>query len=501
MQEATRYTVLWLKRDLRLHDHRALCVAAELGRPILPLYVIEPEAWQLPTASSRHYAFMGGALGGLHEALKSRGGALCIRVGGAVNVLRGLRDQLGTFDMVSHEEVGESWSFARDLRVARWCREHSIEWHEVQGCGVVRRLSTRDYWQGLYTRYMSAPTLPVPAGMTWAQLPSDPLPRWADLSNRAVLPAVPILASRRAALARLDRFLNEGAQTYQADMSTPLKAPAACSRLSEYFAWGILSTREAGHALGRTIPPEPRQEFAKGYRSFRARLAWRDHFIQKLEDMPDLDQRAMHSGYEGLRPRGSYPDRLAAFADGQTGVPFVDAGMRCLRATGWINFRARAMLMSFAAYHLWLNWRDVGEILAQYFIDYEPGIHWSQVQMQAGVTGMNTFRIYNPMKQGVDQDSNGQFTRHWVPELREVPREILHNPPRDVRRQVGYPAPLVDVEQAAKQAREVMWGLRASLKGAAQTRAVIEKHASRKRTSKGQLRKKAQQSQQLRFDF
>ena len=103
--------------------------------------------------------------------------------------------------------------------------------------------------------------------------------------------------------------------------------------------------------------------------------------------------------------------RLAAWEAGETGLPFVDACMRYLRATGWLNFRMRSMLVAVASYHLWLDWRATGPHLARQFTDYEPGIHWPQVQMQSGTTGMNTVRIYNPVKQGRDQDPAGVFTR------------------------------------------------------------------------------------------
>ena len=95
--------------------------------------------------------------------------------------------------------------------------------------------------------------------------------------------------------------------------------------------------------------------------------------------------------------------------------------MRALRHHGWINFRMRAMLMSVASYQLWLPWRQSGEALARLFVDYEPGIHWNQCQMQSGTSGINTVRIYNPIKQGLDHDPEGRFIRQWLPELRDVP--------------------------------------------------------------------------------
>jgi deoxyribodipyrimidine photo-lyase len=252
-------------------------------------------------------------------------------------------------------------------------------------------------------------------------------------------------------------------------------------------------------------------------KSFQSRLAWRDHFIQKLEDEPGIEHHAMHRAYAGLRPEIPDATRLCAWQRGETGVPFVDACMRSLNATGWINFRMRAMLTSFAAYHLWLDWRAPGLHLARMFTDYEPGIHWSQIQMQSGTTGINTPRVYNPVKQGGDQDPDGRFTRAWIPELADVPDRHLQTPwtwdgaGRILDR--TYPAPLVDVLEAGRAARDRIWALRSAPDARAESRRVIEKHASRKdssghfvndrapRKSSGKRRKKADETTQLSFDL
>jgi deoxyribodipyrimidine photo-lyase len=157
-------------------------------------------------------------------------------------------------------------------------------------------------------------------------------------------------------------------------------------------------------------------------------------------------------------------ERLQAWCEGRTGYPMVDACMRQLRATGWLNFRMRAMLVSFAAYHLWLHWREPGLFLARQFLDFEPGIHWSQMQMQSGTTGINTLRIYSPTKQAHDQDPEGLYVRQWVPEIGSA----------------AYPRPIVDDRAAVAAAKEKLYGLRQTGAAHAEANAIQHKHGSRK---------------------
>ena len=186
--------------------------------------------------------------------------------------------------------------------------------------------------------------------------------------------------------------------------------------------------------------------------------------------------------------RGDNKRYFQSWCKGETGWPFVDACMRMLRATGWINFRMRAMLASIASYHLWMDWRKPGEQLARLFTDYEPGIHWSQIQMQSGTTGINLPRIYNPVKQGKEQDPAGPFVRHWLPELAVVPDKYIHEPwnwgdaPQLLKD--TYPRPIVDHLKVARIAREKVWAIRRSDNHKEIALKIQDKHGSRKKTFK-----------------
>ncbi|MEM9974715.1 MAG: FAD-binding domain-containing protein [Pseudomonadota bacterium] len=477
-------TILWFKRDLRVADHPALARAVALGAPVIPLYIAEPSYWALPDSSARHWAFVAECLRDLADDLAGLGAPLAIRLGDAVEVLESLRAAHGVTDLISHEETGNLWTFARDRRVAAWARGQGVRWEELPQSGVVRRLKSRDGWAKARDGFMFAPQVPVPKQIpTVDGIEPGGIPSAADLglTPDGITDRQP--GGRRHALSCLGSFLTERGQTYRAAMSTPLEGATACSRLSPHFAFGTMTVREAVQAAAA------RQREVKGTRegwggslkSFQARLAWRDHFTQKLEDTPEIETHCLHSAYEGLRGGPPDAERLGAWERGETGLPFVDACMRSLIATGWLNFRMRSMLMAVASYHLWLDWRATGPHLARMFTDYEPGIHWPQVQMQSGTTGMNTVRIYNPIKQGHDQDPDGVFTRRWVPELANVPAEHLQEPWKwEGAAHLCYPAPIVDVPTAAKAAREAVWAVRRGSGFRNEARQVIEKHASRK---------------------
>ncbi|WP_299625453.1 cryptochrome/deoxyribodipyrimidine photo-lyase family protein [uncultured Tateyamaria sp.] len=474
-------TVVWFKRDLRVTDHAALARAAALG-DVVPLYIYEPDYWALPDVSGRQFDFVAESVAALDTALQGLGLGLSVRVGRVVDVLAELRRDIGFDRMTSHEETGNGWTYARDLEVGDWCRANGVIWEELAQSGVVRRLNGRDGWAVQRNAFMRQAQIEMPGALSGPIMTSDPVPRLvADDPCTARQ-----FGGRPMALSLLGSFLTERGKTYRRDMSSPLTGERACSRLSPYLAFGCLSGREAAQAAAarQREVKGTREDWGGSLKSFQARLAWRDHFMQKLEDQPSLEHQCLHSAYEGLRPLDPDAARLAAWEKGETGLPFVDSCMRYLNATGWLNFRMRSMVMAVASYHLWLDWRVTGLHLARQFTDFEPGIHWPQVQMQSGTTGMNTVRIYNPVKQGRDQDPDGVFTRAWLPELAAVPDEYLQEPWRwaGAGQVLGrvYPAPIVDVTAAARAARDKVWAVRKGGAFRAEASRVIEKHASRK---------------------
>lgn len=488
MKIAHPLQIVWFKRDLRCEDHLPLAQAAARG-PVLPLYIAEPDWWALPDASARQWDFVASSLHELQEDLAKRGQPLVCRLGDAVQVLEGLRQDIGAFTLWSHEETGNAWTYDRDKQVLAWCRANSIEWQEVQPAGVIRRLRQRNGWAGRWDKTMSQPLTPAPAALTplpQIQVGSIPTKGELQLAHDPCPEAQP--GGRMAGIERLSSFLSSRGQPYRRAMSSPSLGAVHCSRLSPHLAWGTVSMREVAQAGWRRKLAVKQAGARDGWygsmSSFQARLHWRDHFTQKLEDQPDIEFHNFHSAYNDIRPKDRDSAHFHAWSQGETGLPFVDACMRSLRATGWLNFRMRAMVMAVASYHLWLDWREPGEQLARYFVDYEPGIHWPQVQMQSGTTGINTIRIYNPVKQGFDQDPSGAFVRQWVPELAALSDDEIHEPWKS--NQAGkilgktYPFPVVDYLTAAKDARDRIWAVRREQGFRAKADAIQDRHGSRK---------------------
>ncbi|OYD54375.1 deoxyribodipyrimidine photolyase [Thauera propionica] len=504
------YGVVWFKRDFRVVDHAALAAAARRG-PVLCLCVVEPSLWAQPDAATQHYHFMLEGARELHAELRRLGGRLHLVVGDMPAVLDRLHALAPFSTLYSHEETGNGASYARDRAVARWCREHGVRWHEFPQFGVVRRLTDRDRWQPAWEAHVGAPQVlqpaPVFVPLPW---PAERAPAAASLGLPAVEPALRQRGGREAALACLHDFLDVRSGHYRGGISSPLSAPTACSRLSPYLAWGQLSLREVVHATRERIARLPEGDRRRaGLSAFVSRLYWHCHFIQRLESEPALEFENLHRGYDGLRENDWSPVHFEALVAGRTGWPLVDACVAMLRETGWINFRMRAMLVSVAAYPLWLHWRPVGLWLARQFLDYEPGIHWSQMQMQSGTTGINTTRVYNPIKQARDHDPQGRFVRRWLPALRRVPDTWLFEPwrmPPDLQVRCGVrvgediPAPPVELESATRAAKSRLHALRARPEVRAAKAAIVERHGSRKRPAR-RGRRPSGSAGQLQFEF
>tara|TARA_B100000609_G_scaffold192758_1_gene183272 strand:- start:497 stop:2014 length:1518 start_codon:yes stop_codon:yes gene_type:complete len=489
--------VVWFKKDLRTYDHSPLIDAAKSDNTILCLYVLEPERFDLDDVDPIHIEWELNNAIELSKSLEKIGGSLHFEISDIVTTLSKINSNFKIARILSHEETGNSWSYQRDKLVQNWCQKQNISWIEFPTNGVIRTLQDRDLWKRKRDSRMRENLYQPP-------IISDCIEFQGEIPSMKTLG----LKSRRlqnypepgqdAALKRLDSFLNEEAKQFQWAISSPTLAVKHGSGLSVYLTAGAISMRRVVQATNvrmeyiRKNKAEIKDttEWLKSLGSFRKRLAWHCHFVQKLEMEDNLDLVAQNPVIDSNLMRVLDEDRFTRWKNGTTGWPFLDACMRQLSSTGWINFRMRAMIMSAASYNLWLPWRATGCHLARQFLDYEPGIHWSQVGMQSGTTGINTIRAYSMTKQGKDQDPTGDYIRKWVPELAMVPTKYIHEPwkmPNELQETIScvigqhYPEPILDEIESRKEGIKRSYAARSSKESREISKKVLKRHGSRSR--------------------
>jgi deoxyribodipyrimidine photo-lyase len=483
--------IVWFKKDLRIQDHAALCHSLETNKTV-GLFIFEPEWLQSPEFDIKQLRFVLESLRELRLNLARLGVPLLLREGSAPQVFGELHRKAKISALFSHQETGLLWSFERDIKMKSWCRDNSIPWKEFKQFAVIRGLKDRDTWNEKRKEIIERKTLQAK--------PQEPLtPPWllGNEPNQAekIIQSGDFILKGGSSRAHylLNSFMKERGQHYLRSLSSPTKAFDGCSRLSPYITWGNISITEIHQALSlrkRQLVSEPYSwGWQNSLQQFESRLWWHCHFIQKLESEPEVEFSNFNKKFDGLREAEFDEAKFQAWCRGETGFPMIDACMRAPHQHGWINFRMRALLISFASYQLWLHWKKPAEFLARQFLDFEPGIHYSQIQMQAGVTGINTIRIYSPKKQFLDQDPDGDFVKKYIPELRGLSVADLAEPhmmPPLLQLEAGfkpgssYPHPIVDPEASYQKARDRIFSWKDRPEVKVEAKRVQKKHGSRK---------------------
>ena len=459
--------IFWFKKDLRINDNQGFTQACKDGS-VLPLFIIEPQIWKNKTHSYRQYCFLVECLKELDKDLQELGQGLVIKVGSATDVFNKIIKQMQIKKIFSTQETGNDITYKRDIKLKNLFCKKEIPWIEFQNNGVLRGYRKAKTWTRKWYEQMYLPLAEKPIFLDIVKIDSDKIPKPEDLGLFFDGSIKRQKGGRSLAIKHLNSFLTYRGEKYVVNISSPNKAFLGCSRLSPYITFGVISIREIVQMCIKKKKiiskiDNDKSLWKRSIASFISRLRWHCHFVQKLEDNPTIEYSNIHSAFDKIRNIDEFNyDYFNAWKEGKTGYPFVDACMRCLKSCGWINFRMRAMLISFASYHLWLNWIQTSEYLASLFTDYEPGIHYYQVQMQSGTTGINSIRAYNPIKQSIDQDPNGFFIKRWIPELKDVPTEFIHEP-WNFEKKTNYPSPIVNEKESRKKAVKLLYDIKKSI--------------------------------------
>ncbi len=463
--------IIILNRNLRLLDNSALYYGS-LKSNFIVIYLYDVDYWKANGKSSRQLKFSNDCLEELDEDLK--------KLNSNVNVFNGSFYDLGKWIETNYNNFSIHINHCTDVN---YFREGFNNFKEnfknkitvYDDYGLQLNNFDRDTWSKNWNHIMNSDLLGVPK-------PSNNKDRlnligFSDFKNEISCEFSGLSNIQKGGTSKakelLETFLDQRCKGYRIKMSSPSQSEESCSRLSPHFTYGSISIRQVYQQLNKMLPELNNK---KDLYSFKKRLYWHCHFVQKLHTEPELEFYSMHRMCDDLRP--DYDDEIIEkWIEGETGFPFLDACMKFLSENGWINFRMRAMIMSFASYNLWQPWQKTSPHLAELFTDYEPGIHISQVQMQSGVTGINLPRIYSISKQSMDQDPDAEWTKNLLPQLNNFDPKLIHN----AELNDSYIPQIVDLKTSAKFARDQVWGIRKSIEFKNEARKVYLKHGSRRR--------------------
>lgn len=459
--EKEKINIVWFKKDLRLTDHAPLKNAIEGNLPVLLLFIFEPSLQKYPDWDIRHWAFMFESLKELNLELEKYHSKIYICHAEAQAVFDELNEKFAVQTVFSHQETSTKASQQRESKMRIFFEQKNISWHESQNNGVLKELKSRKNWQQLWYEYMQAkldnPDLKKLKSVEWEQSPqffiSYPLGKKLAIYDKNWQ-----LAGEKNAWKQWKNLVKNRQQD---DSKNAKKTIQNNSRLSVYLTYGNVSIRQVFQAYQKLKNPPP------SLKTLVYVLQSRCDCIQKFEIEKQIETCPLNKAYQNLE-QSANPIFLEAWKNAKTGFPLIDAAMRCVRATGYLDYRFRAIVVSFLTHHLWQNWQTGVYFLAQQFLDYEAGIHFVQFQVQAGVFGTH-LRIYNPQKEALKYDSQALFIKKWLPELAHLPVDLAHNPSKITaleqefyQFEIGknYPFPIVDLEKTHAHAKEQLLEIR-----------------------------------------
>jgi deoxyribodipyrimidine photo-lyase len=457
--------ILWFRRDLRLSDNEIVALSTDNNAEVLPCFIIDPWFYQQPEVGVSRVKFLFESLLNLDNNLRARGSQLYLFEGDSLNVLRDLTSQLlkngHSPKLFFNHDVQVQYGIERDRQIIDEYRQLNLEYY--QGLNNFRQTGSErtDEWRDEYYTYLRQPLHLAPECINTPQLDLDlPQLTFSQLKQKYSQfwdsENTYFSGGETQASTTLKSFLSTRFHGYHWKISHPwLTQEGSTSHLSPHLTFGTISVRQVYQQTktrAAELADNAKAQFS--LKAFRDRLRWHDSFTQRLYNHPELVHTnrypEFNEYYSPAELDAEKQELFAAWTEGQTGFPLVDASMRQLKTMGWMNFRMRAMCATFLCINCGISWHHGAEHYMRYLVDGDLAIDNWQWQMQAGVTNplSDTFRIYNPNKNLEEKDGDLKFIYHWVEELHGYSlSEILTGA---YLNESPYPAPILDWAQTRK---------------------------------------------------
>jgi deoxyribodipyrimidine photo-lyase len=461
--------IFWFRRDLRLDDNIGLHEAIKTGQPVILLYIIDPYIRNSERFSHARMAFLLSAMQAVNQRLVAYNTQLLVRHGNPHAILPQLIEQSGADKLYFNADY-TPFAMKRDTLLQQELPITVKSFDDAilippggvmkdDGSPYVVFTPFKKRWNEKSKPSMSSINLSTSHMYDISNLQNDGIPTCDQLDIQTNIPIPP--ADESYAQNRLTSYMKSGINTYSTARNylpnDPFndKRPAGSSYLSHYFRLGILSPRQAYWAAREKYSDTTNTTIREAIETWISEITWREFYMHIMAHFPHVDRHDFRDTYEAVNWRTA-PNELQAWKDGNTGYPIIDAPMRQLKAIGWMPNRARMIVASFLTKDLLIHWREGEKHFMQYLLDGDPaanngGWQWSA---STGTDAQPYFRIFNPVSQSKKFDKNGDYIRHWIPELRDVPNKFIHEPWMMPTPPATYPAPIVDHKLARERTLE-----------------------------------------------